>query len=146
MREISCCAKFPREFYRRAIASNTSLSVMNSLSEHIILVFMLKLFVSVLEHLCTNDNVHFHIASSHVITQIEYALVLFSMFASRNILNRKTNSVGIEKIKHFLKVRIYSFSVQKRPPSFRHLDRPFLFWTIDFRRSSCLIFWSIRFP
>ena len=97
MREISCCAKFPREFYRRAIASNTSLSVMNSLSEHIILVFMLKLFVSVLEHLCTNDNVHFHIASSHVITQIEYALVLFSMFASRNILNRKTNSVGIEK-------------------------------------------------
>lgn len=97
MREISCCAKFPREFYRRAIASNTSLSVMNSLSEHIILVFMLKLFVSVQEHLCIHDNVHFHIASSHVITQIEYALVLFSMFASRNILNRKTNSVGIEK-------------------------------------------------
>ena len=74
---------------------------MNSLSEHIILVFMLKLFVSVLEHLCIHDNVHFHIASSHVITQIEYALVLFSMFASRNILNRKTNSVGIEKNQTF---------------------------------------------
>ena len=67
---------------------------MNSLSEHIILVFMLKLFVSVLEHLCIHDNVHFHIASSHVITQIEYLLVLFSMFASPNILNSKTNSMG----------------------------------------------------
>ena len=89
-----------REFFsyrarnRRAIASNTSLSVMNSLSEHIILVFMLKLFVSVLEHLCIHDNVHFHIASSHVITQIEYLLVLFSMFASRNILNSRTYSLG----------------------------------------------------
>ena len=79
---------------RATVASNTSLSVMNSLSEHIILVFMLKLFVSVLEHLCIHDNVHFHIASSHVITQIEYLLVLFSMFASRNILNSRTNSLG----------------------------------------------------
>ena len=67
---------------------------MNSLSEHIILVFMLKLFVSVLEHLCIHDNVHFHIASSHVITQIEYLLVLFSMFASPNILNSRTNFLG----------------------------------------------------
>ena len=70
--------------------------------EHIILVFMSgRVHVHVCscifdnEHfyrLCTHDNVHFYIATSHVITVIEYLLVLFSMFASRYILRIRSNS------------------------------------------------------
>ena len=58
--------------------------------------------------LCTHDNVHFYIATSHVITVIEYLLVLFSMFASRNILKNRSDS------QIFLFYDLQSNAIQKR--------------------------------